>query len=191
MHVGVDFSAFYAQCEPIKCDQCDKTIRSNQKKTTCIKIEHQFLMVLSVHASKCSSQNSNEILQNMPLKGKKSKIPKISDSPMKTNKNDKEKDVKLEDIHALILVMNDMIEDYKFDMIEDQIVEMKTDLNAVKHSVEFVHEEIGDLKKENERKTIKKHWNISQNWNQKIQSYTMPSLISKQGQCGITCYFII
>ncbi len=70
---------------------------------------------------------------------------------MKTDKNDEKKDVKLEDIRALILVMNEKLN--KLDMIEDQIVEMKTDLNAVKHSVEFAHEEIGDLKKENERKT--------------------------------------
>lgn len=37
--------------------------------------------------------------------------------------------------------------------IEDQIVEMNTGLNAVKHSVESAHEEIDHLKKETWRKT--------------------------------------
>ncbi|CAB3983606.1 Hypothetical predicted protein [Paramuricea clavata] len=107
-------------------------------------------MALPTHASKRSIKSLNESLNKTPMKNKGSKIPKMSDSPMARGEKEEHKAINLEDIHSLIVTMNQKLN--KLDTIEAQICEMKKELNEVKHSVDYAHEEINDLKTESERK---------------------------------------
>ena len=82
-------------------------------------------MAFEPHASKRSSKNLNET----PMNRKGSKIPKMSDSPMVKGEKEEMKPINLEDIHALMVVMNEKLN--KLDSIEVQISEMKPELNEV------------------------------------------------------------
>ena len=74
----------------------------------------------------------------------------MSDSPNVKETKEEPRTINLEDMYALMVAMNEKLN--KLDSIEGQIHEMKVELNEVKRSVEYAHEEIGDLKSESERK---------------------------------------
>jgi hypothetical protein len=57
------------------------------------------------------------------MKNKGSKITKMSDSLMARGEKEEHKAINLEDIHSLIVTMNQKLN--KLDMIEAQICEMK------------------------------------------------------------------
>ena len=69
---------------------------------------------------------------------------------MARGEKEEQKVINLEDINALIAGMNQKL--YKLDTIEAQICDIKEELNEVKRSVEYAHEEKADLKTESERK---------------------------------------
>lgn len=107
-------------------------------------------MGLTRHAPKSSTKNMNESLSKTPMKTKGSKKQKTSDSPMARGENEEQKVINLGDIHTLIVGMNQKLD--ILDTIEAEICEIKDKLNDVKRSVEYAHDEIIDLKTENERK---------------------------------------
>jgi hypothetical protein len=95
------------------------------------------------HAPKRSAQNINNSLTNSPVKSVQSKIPKRNDTK---EVKEEEKDENVKEMFEII-----MSKLSKLDIIDSRMESIEKDLNEVKNSVEFVHAEVQDLKKENEK----------------------------------------
>ena len=96
-------------------------------------------MVGRQQATKHSAQNLNNSHQCMPLKAVKSKIkPNTAEKRMED-----EEGVQDDSIREIHKMFNKMVKLQKLDQIE-------SDMKEIKHSLEFVHAKIDELKKENE-----------------------------------------
>lgn len=104
------------------------------------------------HGSKRSAQNQKNSPLNTPVKESRSKIPRVSDTPMKKEEENPKKQINMEDIYEMMAAMSEKLKKLdKLDQIEERIKGIEDELKSVKHSVEFAHDEIEDIKKANER----------------------------------------
>ncbi|CAB4028745.1 Hypothetical predicted protein [Paramuricea clavata] len=104
------------------------------------------------HGSKRSAQNKKNSPLNTPVKESRSKMPRVSDTPMKKEEENPKKTINMEDIYEMMAAMSEKLKKLdKLDMIEERIKGIEDELKSVKHSVEFAHDEIEDIKKANER----------------------------------------
>ena len=90
---------------------------------------------------------------NTPIKENRSKIPRVSDTAKKLEEEKTAQSVQMEDIYELISSMNKRLKKLdKLNMIEERIKGMENELKEVKHSVEYAHGEIEDMKNANSLK---------------------------------------
>ena len=94
------------------------------------------------HASKRTAQNLSNNTLCTPNRTVKSKNSKCNTPELQIIENEKEKEVNMSEIHQMFATMMTKLE--KLDGIE-------TDMKEIKLSLEYVHAEIADLKKENEK----------------------------------------
>ena len=104
-------------------------------------------------ATKRAAQNLNITNPCTPLKTVKTKIPKPN-TPERRMEEKGEKEVDMRQIQQMFSTMMTKLE--KLDGIE-------ADMKEIKHSLEYVHAEIADLKKENDvshksRTSERKNW---------------------------------
>ena len=116
-------------------------------------------MALCKQASKRSAQNLNNSTFNTPTKAAKPKISKLNETPVKMAEEEKEKGMKIDEIHGMLKIVMTKLE--KLDVIEERIKSVEEDMKGVKHSIEFAHAEIKEIKEEqkgvraNEKETRK------------------------------------
>ena len=96
-------------------------------------------MATRQHVSKRTAQILNNNKQNLftPSEAQKSKIPKPNTPVMPNNAKEEESNGEMKQIYSM------------FDELE-KLDNIETDMKKIKKSLEFPHEEIDDLKKENE-----------------------------------------
>ena len=97
-------------------------------------------------ATKRSAQNLNKTHLCTPSKPVKSKIQKPNTPDRRM---DEEKEIDMREIQQMFTIMMGKLE--KVDGIE-------ADMKEIKHSLEYAHAEIADLKRENEITTVSPNW---------------------------------
>ena len=92
-------------------------------------------------ATKRSAQNLNKTHLCTPSKAVKSKIYKPNTPDRRMEEKEEEKEIDMREIRQMFTIMMGKLE--KLDGIE-------ADMKEIKHSLEYAHAEIADLKRENE-----------------------------------------
>ncbi|CAB4034541.1 Hypothetical predicted protein [Paramuricea clavata] len=103
-------------------------------------------MVSYKQASKHSAHNLNNSTFNTPTKAANPKISKLNKTQVKMAEEEKEKGMKIDEIHGMFNIVMTKLE--KLDMIEERIKSVEEDMKGVKHSTEFAHTEIKEIKEE-------------------------------------------
>ena len=96
------------------------------------------------HALKRSAQNINNSISNTPSKPVQSKLPKPNECNDMMKSKENEKDAEIRSMFEVIVGKLS-----KLDGIDSRIKSVEQELKTMKASVEFVHEEVQDLKNEN------------------------------------------
>ena len=98
------------------------------------------------HATRRTGQKSNNSNLCTPVKSVNTKIPKPNTPVRIMEGKDETKEVNMQEVQRMFTAMMAKLE--KLDNIE-------ADMKEIKHSLEFAHQEIADLKEENEANKAK------------------------------------